>query len=310
MAQTDSGVISAAIRFTVQKGVLANLRADLVYANTEYAEEGRFDAGSDMLTFVQVPDLTVSTTNDLVQSEGAANTAAALTMNTVTVATAQYMKMVNITDVAKVKSPIDLANIATERISRHAKELLDTVARDTLALSGTVYYSAASHTTRATLDSSDKVTAATLTKLRQKMIKAKVPLRSDGTFLFICSPDVGYDLRTDTSAGNFVTTSQYSKPDSVLRNEVGMIAGFRILEVPNAPTFSSSVTVQCSFALGAIKPWGTGSLQTLKTFHVAPGGDHSDPAGQLEQIGYIVNWGVAALSNSFYYRVESYATPV
>lgn len=310
MAQTDSAALAAAIRFTVQKGVLANLRSELVYADPQFTEEGRFDSGSDMLTFITVPDLAVSTSTDKVQTEGSANTAKALTISTVTVSTDQYMATVNITDVAIQKQPIDLVRTATERVGRHAKVLLDTVARDTVALGGTIFYGAASHSTRATLDSGDKMTAALLTKLRQKMFKAGVPLRADGTYLFICSPEVGYDLRTDTSTGNFVTVNQYSKPETVLKNEIGMLSGFRIIENPSAPTFASSVTVQCSFALGAVKPWGAGSLESLKTFYVAPGGDHSDPAGQLAQVGYIVNWGVAPLATGYYYRVESYGTPV
>lgn len=62
--------------------------------------------------------------------------------------------------------------------------------------------------------------------------------------------------------------------------------GFRIMEVVNAPTVSSTVTVYLSIATGAINGWGAGDLQTLTTYHVAPGGDHTDPLAQEELSSY------------------------
>ena len=60
--QTTASVFSSAITFKTQKKVLANLRADLVYADPAYAEQGEFDEGTDTLLFTNVPDLAFSTT--------------------------------------------------------------------------------------------------------------------------------------------------------------------------------------------------------------------------------------------------------
>jgi len=70
------------------------------------------------------------------------------------------------------------------------------------------------------------------------------------------------------------------------------------------------VTVYATIAMGDIKGWGTGDLQTLQTYHVAPGGDHSDPLAQEELLGWKVDFGVAVLSNGYFYRFESAATAV
>src|SRR3972149_3931433 len=188
MAQTTSSALSAAITFRVQKKVLENLRASLVYADRAYADEGSFDAGIDTLTFVGVPDIALNTTP---LTDGTTPTAKALSITTVT--------------------------------------------------------------------------------------------------------------------GGWMDANKCVTNETLLRSELGRMDGFRFIEVVNAPTFTSTVTVYASIAVGNITGWGAGDLQTLRTYHVAPGGDHSDPLSQEELLGWKVNFGVAALSNSYYFRVESAA---
>jgi len=120
MAQTVSSAFQAAITFTVQAKVLENLRDTLLWANPAWAEQGRFDAASDLLTFLTFPDLS-STTPQTPLTEGSPPTARVITMTTVTVSTDQYGDLVNITDLAKVKAPREIVGIASERISRTAR---------------------------------------------------------------------------------------------------------------------------------------------------------------------------------------------
>ncbi len=86
--------------------------------------------------------------------------------------------------------------------------------------------------------------------------------------------------------------------------------GFRIMTVINGPTCASTTTVYASIGLGNLKGWGTGSLQSLRTYHVAAGGDHVDPLAQEELLGWKVAWGVGILNNLYYFRFESAATNV
>ena len=88
MANTTASAFQAAITFTVQAKVLENLRNDLLWANPAWAEQGRFDPASDMLTFLSFPDLE-STTPQTPLTEGSPPTGRAISMNTVTVSTAQ-----------------------------------------------------------------------------------------------------------------------------------------------------------------------------------------------------------------------------
>jgi N4-gp56 family major capsid protein len=307
MANTTASAFQAAITFTVQAKVLEELRDTLLWANPAWAEQGRFDPASDMLTFLSFPDLE-STTPQTPLTEGSPPTARAISMNTVTVSTDQYGDLVNITDLAKVKAPRDVVAIASERVARTAKEVMDTITRDNIFLGGTAFYQSGD-TTRAGLASTDYITAADLIKLRSTMKANNVPMPADGYYRLILSINQAYDLISETTASQgFAAISQYTnKIENVFKGEIGSLHGFRIIEADTAPTFSSTTTVYAGLALGDIKGWGAGELQTFQTYHVAPGGDHSDPLAQLEKVGWKVNFGVAPLNNGYYYRVETAA---
>jgi len=307
MAQTTSDALSAAITFRVQKKVLANLRAKLIFADPAYAEKGELNGGgADTILFVSYPDLAINTTP---LTEGTAPTARALTQNTVVVDTDQFGDLVDLSDIAKVKSPVDLADIAAERISRQAAESIDKISRDAIALGGTPLYQSGD-TTRSGLASTDYLIAADVMSMRAKMVAAKIPFMADGMYKLLVHPYVAYDLRSEavSSAGAWMDVNRYAKPDTIMKGEVGSFHGFHVIEVNNAPTVASTTTVYLSFALGDIKGWGAGELQSLQIKHVAPGGDHSDPLGQSELFGWKVQFGVAPLNNSFYYRMESAAS--
>ncbi len=308
MANTAAAAFQAAITFTVQAKVLENLRNELVWANPAWAEQGRFDAASDMLTFLTFPDLS-STTPETPLTEGSPPTARAITMSTVTVSTAQYGDLVNITDLAKVKAPKEIVGIATERISRTAREVMDTISRDNIFMGGTAFYQAGD-TARTGLATTDLLLHSDLVKLRATMKKANVPMPSDGFYRLILSVNQAFDLISETTATtSFNDLSKYTgRIENVFKGEIGTLAGFRIIESDTAPTFSSTVTVYAGLALGDIKGWGAGELQTLRTYHIPPGGDHTDPLAQLEKVGWKINFGVAPLNNSYYYRVETGAT--
>jgi N4-gp56 family major capsid protein len=305
-----SSALSAAITFKVQKKVLENLRASLVFADRRFAEQGEFDPGHDTLMFVDVPDLPINTTP---LTEGTRPDKRALTLGTVTIDADQYGDLVAITDLAKKKSPVEIVPIASERVSRQAQESLDEITRDVIALGGTTrYHSGATLGTRVDIASGDLMTAAELRRLKTAMFKAKLMPFDDGFYRLWVHPNVEYDLRSDTGTGAFIDVKKYTDglADDIIRGEVGRLEGFRIMSIVNAPTFASTTTVYRSIALGNKKGWGAGDLQTLETYHVAPGGDHTDPLGQEELVGWKVSFGVAVLSNGYYFGMASAATDV
>lgn len=304
MAQTTSSVLSAALTFKIQRGVLQNLRAALVYADPMFAEQGQYDAGHNELTFVAVPDLAINTTT---LTEGAAPTPKALSITTVDITPAQYGDLVSITDLAKRFSPFDISSVATERITRQARESIDKVSRDVIAAGGTAFYADAV-ANRAALGAANKLDAVDLRRLRATMFKNKIPPFSDGYYRLMVSSEQGFDLRSDSSTGGWIDVNKYATPETLLKGELGRMEGFRIMEVVNAPTFASTVTVHAAVAVGDLRGWGAGDLQSLRIYHVPAGGDHQDPLAQEELVGWKVAFGVAVLNSTFYYRVESAAT--
>lgn len=303
-AQTLSTALAAAITFKVQSNVLENLRASLVYADPAYAMAGQFDDATDTLMWVSIPDLAINTT---ALTEGSRPDKRALTMNTVTLSTVQYGDLVAITDVAKLLSPVQIVPIGTEHITRQAKESLDQVSRDEIASGGTAFF-AGNATSRATLDAADILSvkgAGGLNTLRATMFAGKIPPFSDGFYRLFVSPSQALDIRENA---DFIAAYQYVDNTPLVTGEIGRIAGFRVIEVVNAPTVASGVTVHLAIAVGDIKGWGAGELQSMRVYHVAPGGDHTDPLAQEELLGWKCMWGVAVLDNDFYFRVESAVT--
>jgi N4-gp56 family major capsid protein len=304
MALTDSSALSQVLEAALQSKVLEPLRAALVFANKSWAEMGSFKPGADIIKFGSIGELSVATTP---LTEGSPPTAVALSITATSVTAQQFGNLVDVTDLAKVKSPYDLAMAGMEKLARNAAESIDQLARDEIAAGGTFFAAEIGSTLRSQLDAGDLVTAGTLRQLRAKMFKSKIPLAGRHYFLLV-SPDVGFDIRNDTVAGNFIDVNKYTDPSIIKDGELGTMEGFRIIEVVNAPTFSSSVLVHASVAFGSLPGWGWGDLQTLRTYDVPPGGDHSDPLGQSHKMGWKVDFGVAALSNARYFRLESAAT--
>lgn len=296
-----SADIADSVTFMVNKNVLKNLRNELHYANEAYAEQGEFSPGHDTVRFLSFDDLSSSTTP---MSEGVRPDKRKLVMGAVDLATDQHGGLLSIGDVAQSITPIDLVPVGTERLTRESREVIDKVTRDVIALGGTPSY-ANGVAGRASVAANAAV--ADLRKLKWKMFNANIPLPADGYYRLMVSPGVSHDLATDS---NFIDAVKYTDRMPLLLNEVGSIAGFRIISVQNAPTVSNGSTVHLSIAFGDIKGWASGDIQTLRSYFVAPGGDHTDPLAQETLLGWKCMFGVAVLDNGRYFRYESLATDV
>lgn len=302
--ETTSAILSPIMAFKLQRKVLENLRSAYTYANRAFAEPGQFMPGADIIKWASVPDLAADTTP---LTEGTPPTAVALSVNAVSLDSAQYGGLVKITDLAKLKSPVDLVNIASERLSDKVEKTVDQLVRDEVAAGGTQVFSDATDTVRSGIASTAVVTAAVLRRLNGKMKKANIAPFADRFYRLIVSPEVEFDIRNDTATGGFIDVHKYTTPETIIRGEAGRMEGFRIIVADTAPTVSSTTTVHLSLALGKLPGWGWGDMQTLRTYHTAPGGQ-SDPLHQNEYVGYKLAFGTAVLDNARYMRLESAAT--
>lgn len=312
MAATTSPAFSATLQTAVQSKVLATLRTTLRWADSGLAEYGSFDPMTDSLLFRQYPDVAFSSPLTPL-TEGTAPSIDSISQDVTLVATSQYGRSLGITDIAKTVAPPDVPRVIAEKTSRQAKEVINRITRTAVFTGGTPFYGSDDHTTRATLDNTDFLTGAHIQKLYSVMKLANIPEFPGGGYKAFLHGEQVYDLKRDTTDDTgWLDLSKYtSNVNDVHQGEIGKFHGIRIIDVgQDAPTFSSSVTVRAGVAVGDLKGWGCGDLQTLRMYHTPPGGDHTDPIAQNELFSWKVMFGCAPLNNTFYYRVESYATDI
>jgi len=176
------------------------------------------DVGAKSISLPRYARLDLATTPlsevDDVVSDALADTAVILTP-------LEYGKVVTKTNLASLQTggTIDLA--AAQLVGMNHGSTMDALAIN--ALDGSAFG-----------DSIPGVATGTfLNKFYNKLARASVPT-IDGAYVMIAHDDVIADLRADTSAGSWVDVTKYATPETVLKNEVGMFKGFRVVRDNNA----------------------------------------------------------------------------
>jgi N4-gp56 family major capsid protein len=288
----SSNAYSALITELVASQAQENLRDRLVHAMPGNYTAGRFQKGSNEIRYARYPDLTPLGIADTL-TEGGAPAEYDLSITTESFVPKQYGKVLKITDLAQLDSPHDLISIASERLARAATESMDTIIRDVLKQGTNVRY-VAGRASRALVQSTDKLTGLEIKQTVAKLKAANVPTFSDGFYRAILHPSVEFDLMTDTSTNGFLEASKYTKNLALLNGEIGAYAGVRFMVSPTAATFTGGVggalTIHSTFVFGP-DSYIVGDSQTLQSYFVAPGGDHSDPISQIATLGFKMRFG-------------------
>lgn len=290
----SSNAYSALITELVSQQAQENLRNRLVHAMPGNYTAGRFQKGSNEIRYARYPDLTPLGVADTL-TEAGAPAEYDLTVTTESFVPKQYGKVLKISDLAQLDSPHDLIAIASERLARAATESMDNIIRDVINQGTNVMY-AGNATTRANVgfDSDDNLTGLGIKKAVAKLKAANVPTFADGFYRAIIHPGVEFDLLTDTSANGFLEATKYTKSLDLLNGEIGAYAGVRFMVSPNAKVFtgagSQDKDVYSTFLFGP-DAYIVGDSQTLQSYFVAPGGDHSDPIAQVATLGFKMRFG-------------------
>lgn len=282
------------------------LRARAVHAMPGLYVPARFVKGTNTLRYARYADLAPSTTT---LTEGTAPTDDALTISSEFFTAAQYGATVAISDLANIDSPHDLISIAAERIAYKAVRSMDNLVRDNIhsnVLTSSVYGATASATLTQNAANSAVAAAGVLNgsfvkQMVTRLKAANVPQFADGTYRCIIHPAQEYDLVSDTSVNGWIESRKYVDNTELLTGEIGQFAGVRFIVSSDAKVYAtagaSAGNVYNALFLGP-DAYAIGDSQTLQSYFVAPGGDHSDPLAQKALVGYKMRFGTLLLDEA------------
>ena len=303
---TATSGFSDLVQELVSARAAEELRARAVHAMPGLYVPARFIKGTNTLRYARYADLSVNTTP---LTEGTPPTDNELSISSEYFTAAQYGATVAVSDLAQIDSPHDLISIAAERIAYNATRSMDVLVRDQIhanVLTSAVFGATGATTLTANTANSAVAAAGVLTgafvkNMVARLKGANVLPFADGTYRFIIHPSQEYDLVSDTSVNGWIEANKYVNNIPLLTNEIGMFAGVRFIVSSDAKVYAtagaSSGNVYTALFLGP-DAYTIGDSQTLQSYFVAPGGDHTDPLAQKALVGYKMRFGSLLLDNA------------
>jgi len=312
---SEANAYQKLVQELVSQSVQKELRNNMVHALPSNYVPGTFVKGTDRIRYVRYPDVSHSLTelNEGVTPDPTIN----LAVRTEYFSVKQYGAYTSLSDIVQLDSPHDLVSIASERVSFAAAMSMDRIVRDVMnAGTARVYYSqaqseASSITTRAGLAGATisniadgaarqdyKLNGLEVKKAVARLKAANIPPFPDGFYRCIIHPNQQFDLLTDTSNHGFLEASKYVQNLTMLNGEIGAYSGVRFLVSNEAKTWTvSSQTVYSALFFGP-DAFVVGDSQTMQTYFIAPGGDHTDPLSQRALLGYKVRFGAMIIGEA------------
>jgi N4-gp56 family major capsid protein len=243
----------------------------------------RFIKGTNTLRYARYADLGVNTTP---LTEGAPPVDQALTISSEFFTATQYGSTIAISD---------LANIHLVRDNLHSNAATAAVFGATA--SGTLTQNAANSAVAA----AGVLNGAFVKQIVARLKGSNVPQFADGTYRAIIHPSQEYDLISDTAVNGWIESRKYVDNTDLLTGEIGMFAGVRFIVSSDAKVYTtagaSAGNVYAALFLGP-DAYAIGDSQTLQSYFVAPGGDHTDPLAQKALLGYKMRFGSLLLDEA------------
>jgi N4-gp56 family major capsid protein len=311
MATTTTSNLEAsqkALGIYYDKVVIESLQPNLYFeqfGTVEGVPQGNYT--SRFFTFNQIATSSVSTL-----TEGTPPTGIAVSVNAVDTTPTQYGVNVELTDLVALTAVFDLVNTTLNEVGKAMARKIDQVIQTVVNAGSNVIY-AGGKASRAALAAGDLFDAGLIRQAAGKLRKNSAPefTQRGGGFAAITTPDVVYDLKSNTSVGQWIDMHKYAMPENIFNGEVGSIDNVRIVQSPNVSTFSSTVTVHPTTFIAAdayrISYWLASKVNT----YVLPPESNlsvSNPLGQKGSVGAKTNMGVARTQEERLVRVESAAT--
>jgi N4-gp56 family major capsid protein len=308
MATTNTGTsgFSDLVTQLVSARAEEELRARAVHAMPGMYVPARFVKGTNTLRYARYADLAPSTAS---LTEGTAPTDDALTISSEFFTALQYGATVAISDLANIDSPHDLISIAAERVAYKAVRSMDNIVRDNIhtnVATSAVWGATASGTLTLNAANASIAAAGVLNGLFVKQTVARlkaanVPAFADGFYRAIIHPNQEFDLVSDTAVNGWIESRKYVDNRELLTGEIGSFAGVRFIVSSDAKIYATAGVgagnVYAALFLGP-DAYAIGDSQTLQSYFVAPGGNHTDPLAQKAIVGYKMRFGSLILDEA------------
>lgn len=293
---TTTSNFSSTVTADVKRRVLENLRAKYAHAMDGNYLPGAYVKGTNSFTYVTYPDLAAATT---ALSEGTAPTANALSISVDSFSATQIGNTIEISDLAALQSPHNLASIASERLADNAAKTMDTLVREIVAAGTSVFYATGS--ARSSQATSNILTGALVKRMVEELQSINAPTFPNGNYRAILHPRQAGDLQRDTASGGWVDIFKYDNAAVLEGLRTASFAGVDFIITSQAKVFatagvsSANVYGALFFGPGA---YALNDLQTLNAYLVPPGGDHSDPIAQKAIVGWKMAFGCKLLTGN------------
>ena len=272
---------------------------------------------SNVIKFRRYNSLTVSTT---ALTAGTTPSTASLSVTDVTATLAQYGNVIETSDELMLTTLDPYTTEVMELLGENAGQTLDQICREILVAGTSVQY-ASSATSRVTVSSAMKLTAAevreavrTLKNNNARKIASMISpnpnvdtVPVDAAFIGLIHPNTTYDLKSDAA---FVPVENYPSQANVMPGEVGKIDEVRFIETTYAKVWTAAgaagIDVYGTLILGA-DAYGVTRLagHAMEVIQKALGSAGSaDPLNQRATAGWKAWFTSVILNNSFMTRVE------
>jgi N4-gp56 family major capsid protein len=256
----------------------------------------------------------IATSSVTILTEGTPPTGTSVSVNAIDITPTQYGVNVELTDLVALTSVFDLVNTTLTEVGKAMARKIDEVIQ-TVVNAGTNVIYAGGKTSRSALAAGDLFDVDLIRRAAARLRKNAAPefTNKGGGYVAITTPDVIFDLKSNTSVGQWLDMHKYAMPENLFTGEVGSIDGVRFVQSPNVQTFSSSVTVHPTTFIAAdayrISYWLANKVNT----YVLPPESNlsvSNPLGQKGSVGAKTNIGVARTQEERLVRVESAASAI
>jgi N4-gp56 family major capsid protein len=303
-----SGTVASYIRDKAE----VELRTNLPWANPDNGYiSGEFVPRVNAIVFQRFADFAVSS-SPIPLTEGTPPTAGALAISYESFSATQYGTTVGASDLSIWQNPTIMPTLA-DKVARHAALTIDTVVRTAVMSGSNVIYSG---TATSRVLTNTGMTGALIRTARAKMEKSAIPSFDDGFYHMIPTQEQILAMQADTTKGSWTDANLYVNNRPLITGEIGTYFGVKVIDPGSRGLIvsgagSGATDIHSAWIFGP-QAFALADMQTLRTYYVPLGGDHSDPLAQSVLVGWKWTGGAKLLTatGEKCFRLETVETTV